>query len=192
VPHRARPLHNERHPVHVTLRAVSRLPSLRAQRVFVALRRALPRTARSWFRVVHYSVQGDHVHLLVEAADKAALSRGVVGLSVRFARAVNRVVRRRGQVWGDRHHMRALRTPREVRYAMVYVIMNWRKHDPRAKGLDPCSSAAMFDGWKTPPSSGPPSFEHDSPASPPTTWLARVGWKRHGLVALHERPKSIV
>jgi len=192
VPHRARPAHNERHPVHVTLRAAPRIPSLRKQRVFQALRRALSRTARSWFRVLQFSVQSDHVHLLVEASDNVSLSRGVVGLCVRLARAVNRVVVRRGSVWGDRYHARPLPTPREVRHAIVYVIMNWYKHVPGASGLDPCSSGSMFDGWKTPPASGPPrvATPAEVPIRPAETWLARTGWKRHGLVDLRERPKG--
>src|SRR5437870_617332 len=103
-PHRARPVHRKRHPVHVTLRASPKIPSLRRQTVFLALRRAFGKTARSWFRIVHYSVQQDHVHLLVEGDDKDSLSRGLRGVTIRLARAVNRAVRRRGAVWGDRYH----------------------------------------------------------------------------------------
>jgi putative transposase len=192
VPHRARPAHSERHPVHVTLRASPRIPSLRKQRLFEALRGALSRTARSWFRVVQFSVQSDHVHLLVEASDKIALSRGVVGLCVRLARAVNRVVVRRGSVWGDRYHARPLTTPREVRHAIVYVITNWYKHVPGAAGLDPCSSAPMFDGWKTPPASGAPpvATPAEAPIRRAETWLASKGWKRLGLIALSEGPRG--
>jgi REP element-mobilizing transposase RayT len=102
VPHRARPLHKTAHPVHVTLRASRRLPSLRAQRVFDVIRRGFARTSRSWFRIVHFSVQSDHVHLLVEADDKRSLSRGLGGAAIRMALAINRALRRRGKVWADR------------------------------------------------------------------------------------------
>jgi REP-associated tyrosine transposase len=190
VSHKKRPEHAERHPVHVTLRAVRRLPSLRRQSVFVEIRQAFARTARSWFRVLHFSVQADHVHLLVEARDKTSLSRGLAGASIRLALAVNRVLERRGRVWSDRYHARALRTPREVRHGIVYVLMNWRKHIPQARGLDVCSSASLFDGWKVPPASGPPDDEsRPAPTRPPESWLARVGWKRHGLIGPNERPK---
>jgi putative transposase len=190
VSHRARPEHAKGHPVHVTLRRARRLPSLRAQRIFAAIRRAFGFTARFWFRIVHFSVQTDHIHLLVEADDKRALSRGVAGVAVRLARAVNRVVDRRGRVWSDRYHARALRTPREVRHGIVYVLTNWRKHVERAKGLDACSSASLFDGWKVPPSVGPPPDSDDVPVMRPQTWLARTGWKRHGLVGYAEKPKA--
>jgi len=167
MPHRARPDHKKRHPVHVTLRAVRRLPSLRRQIIFAAMRGTIANTKLAWVRVVHFSVQPDHVHLLVEADDKVCLSRGMAGLMVRMARWVNRALGRRGRVWSDRFHARALRTPRETRHGLVYVLMNWRKHVPEAKGIDPCSSGLWFEGWRIPPSSGPP--ETRTPWSMPTT-----------------------
>jgi len=189
VPHCARPVHDERHPVHVTFRAVRRLPSFRRQRVFVEMRRAFARTARSWFRLVHFSVQPDHVHLLVEARDKTSLSRGLTGACIRLARAVNRVLGRSGPVWADRYHARALSTPREMRNGLVYVLTNWHKHIPEATGYDPCSSAWSFDGWKRPPAQAPPEWITGGiPVQPPETWLGRTGWKRRGLVGPNEQP----
>jgi REP element-mobilizing transposase RayT len=187
VPHRSRPPHKKACPVHVTLRASRRLPSLRKQSVFGAIRSAFAHTTRSWFRIAHFSVQGDHVHLLVEADDKTSLSRGLAGAAIRWALAVNRVLHRRGRVWADRYHARALRTPREVRIGLVYVLMNWRKHDPSASRIDPCSSASRFMGWKAPPAIGPPD-ECDLAA--PETWLLRTGWKRYGLIGANERPRG--
>jgi REP element-mobilizing transposase RayT len=165
------------------------LPSLRSPAVFAAIRSALARTARAWFRIVHFSVQADHVHILVEADDKTSLSRGVVGVVVRLARSFNRVVGRRGRLWGDRYHARTLATPREVRHALVYVLMNWKKHVPGAVGLDPCSSASMFEGWKDRSVRGPPS-EGDLPVRTAETWLVRAGWRRHGLIGIEERPRT--
>jgi putative transposase len=191
VPHLARPDHKARHPVHVTLRAARRLPSLRRQGIFLELRRAFGCYCAGRFRVVHFSVQTDHVHLLVEAADKEALSRGARGLSIRLARAVNRVLRRRGPVWGDRYHARPLRTPREMRLALVYVLMNWRKHVPRSRGFDPYASAHWFDGWRRgtrlPLALSPP---YPAPVAPSRTWLGSLGWRRHGLVDVREKPKG--
>ena len=190
VPHSARPEHKKAHPVHVTLRASRRLPSLRRQVVFLEIRRALGRTARSWFRLVHFSVQTDHLHLLVEAADKSSLSRGLMGLSIRVARAVNRMLKRTGRVWDDRFHARALTSPLEVRRAIVYVLMNAKKHLPAAPSVDPCSSAGCFTDWKIPPAQGPPSDREASVTEAPQTWLLRAGWMRHGLIAPSERPRQ--
>jgi REP element-mobilizing transposase RayT len=187
VAHRVRPEHKKAHPVHVTLRAAPRVPSLRKQLVFYNVRRAIGRTARSWFRIVHFSVQADHIHLLVEADDKTSLARGLMGAAIRIARVVNRVAGRRGNVWADRYHARPLRTPREVRNGIVYVLMNWKKHVLGAKAFDPCSSASSFTGWVAHPPPGPPA--EDNGAQPPATWLLRTGWKRHGCVASSERPR---
>ena len=134
VPHRRRVPHVTRCPAHVTLRAVSNLPSLRDERTFTAIRRALGLATKGGFRVFEFSVQTDHLHLLVEADDPTRFERGMRGLTIRVAKAVNRALRRVGRVWGDRYHARLLRTPREMRNALVYVLNNWRKHLPAARG----------------------------------------------------------
>jgi putative transposase len=195
VPHRVRPRHCHRHPVHVTLRRARGLPSLREEALFLAFRGALHRTGRSWFRVVQFSVQANHVHMIVEATDGLALSRGMTGLTVRLARALNRALGRRGGVWSERYHARALPTPREVRNAFVYVLMNRHKHDIKPntsllQGFDPCSSAWWFDGWSLPPSSGPPWPTETPPVVRAKTWLAQAGWKRHGLIRTYETPRG--
>jgi len=159
---------------------------LRSDRAFPAVRRALYVASRGNFRIIHFTVQDDHLHLIVEADDTRALSRGMRGLAIRVARAVNRALGRRGAVWGDRFHARALTTPRAVRNALVYVLMNRRKHRAGERGLDPCSSAPWFRGWREPVATllGPP------PVVGARTWLAAVGWCRHGLLGLDERPRS--
>jgi putative transposase len=184
VPHRIRPVHLARHPAHVTLRACAAVRSLRAARVFPEVRRAIGAASRSSFRVVHFSVQSDHVHLIVEAADRETMMRGVWGLAVRIARAVNRALRRHGSVWGDRYHVRALRTPREVRSALVYVLQNFRKHLRGVVGIDPCSSASWFDGFR----GRGRAVQEDSPVVVARSWLLRIGWRRCGLIALEEAP----
>lgn len=200
VPHLARPVHRASEPVHVTLRA--RLAVLRSEHVFPTVRLALSRGARrniEQFRLLHYSVQSDHIHLVVEASDKRALSRGVQGLAIRVALYVNKLLARRGTFWADRWHGHALRTPREVRSALVYVLANFRKHKRVSRaGIDPFSSAEWFDGWCFTTGVAPPlavqrrfrPIEGHAPAvAQPRTWLARVGWRRHGLVGLGEGPR---
>jgi REP element-mobilizing transposase RayT len=191
VAHRIRPEHKARFPLHVTLRAGGRAPSLRQQVIFSGVRRALGRASRSWFRVIHFSVQSNHVHLLVEAHDKVSIARGMAGIAVRIARFVNGCLERRGRFWAERYHSRALRTPREVRNGIVYVLMNRLKHAPHARGLDPCSSARWLEGWKVPPALAPPDWDQERvPVQLPRTWLARRGWKRWGLISTSERPNA--
>lgn len=139
--------------------------------------------------MVHFSVQPDHVHLIIEAHDKDALSRGMRGLGIRVARRLNAALGRRGSLWGDRWNGRDLRTPREVRSCLVYVLMNFKKHVRDARGADACSSAPWFDGWRervAPPA--PPDLARDPPVRKPRTWLASHGWRRHGLLSQQERP----
>ena len=133
--------------MHVTLRVAPGLPSFRGNALFVAMRTALTRASTATFRVLQFSVQADHLHLVVEADGSTVLSRGIQGLAIRAAKAVNRTLRRRGKVWADRFHAHPLRTPREVRNALVYVLNNFRKHVPGARGIDARSSSAWFSGW---------------------------------------------
>jgi hypothetical protein len=145
---------------------------------------------------VHYSVQRNHLHLLVESAGKEALGRGMKAISARVARAAQRAFGLAGPVLHGRYHLRILRTPREVRRALAYVLLNARKHWRERYGtspperLDAASSGRWFDGWRRAPSSRePPTGELEAPeVAPPRTWLLTIGWRRHGLVDPAEVP----
>lgn len=168
-------------PVHVTLRLARGLPSLRAQTNHHVVLDALAAGSKRGFRIVHYAAMSNHVHLVCEAADERALTRGLQGLCVRLARRLNRAWRRLGTVFDDRYHVHPLRTPREVRNALAYVLQNARKHGIHvAGGFDPCSSARWFDGWR----SGARLFEFPSPLPAARTWLLNIGWRRWGLFDL--------
>jgi REP element-mobilizing transposase RayT len=178
--------------LHVTLRVRQGLSALREHEVFLEVRRALVAgRERFGFRLVHFSVQSDHLHLLAEAADRRALSRGVQGLSVRLARAINRRLRRHGKVFADRYHARALKTPRAVRWALRYVLLNVRKHERHAVPfgfVDPCSSAAWFDRFARPRelvfgarecrAAFRTQHALDAPVVAARTWLLTVGQYR--------------
>ncbi|HEY8944548.1 MAG TPA: hypothetical protein VIM73_09805 [Polyangiaceae bacterium] len=205
VPHRARPAHRPGEPVHIILRAG--FSQLRSQYVFPTVRACIARTRRrrsGTFRIVHFSVQHNHVHLIVEANDRAALLAGIKGLSVSIARSVNQLLFRRGRLFEDRWFGRALRTPRAVRHAIVYVLANARKHGncaTHSPAIDPLSSASYFDGFAE--LSGTPWVELDRrsirrlsqspserPVVRPRTWLLARGWRRWGLISLREVPVS--
>ena len=186
--HVPRPVDDHRHPVLVTLRGDRRLRSLRAEGTFPNLRRALALSNRANFRVIHFSVQTDHIHLVVEADGGKALTKGIQGLAGRCARAINRASKRRGRVWSDRYHRRPLRTPREMRAAIVYVLQNFRKHLRAPAVIDPRSSGPWFGGWaRTSERSAEPT-----PVSQPRSWLAREGWLRAGgHIRFEEAPAAI-
>ncbi len=185
-PHRARPKHYAGHPVHVTLRASVR--SLRTQHVVRTVLGALRDSGRAGFRIAHYSVQANHLHLIVEAENKAELSSAVRGLMVRVARRVNKLLFRRGRFWQDRWHGHTLTSPRQVRNALVYVLQNHRKHFvSSAPALDTFSSAEWFNGFAQPL---PKAFSSIGPpcVSAPRTWLLVTGWLRRGRIGLWEAP----
>ena len=124
---------------------------------------------------------------MVEAPDRRALINAAKGLSIRLSRAINRIVGRSGRVWGDRYHISELISPRQVRHALVYVLMNFKKHLATRQGLDAKSSASRFDGWTERPPPVP-----DAPLlDPPRTWLLSTGWRRHGLISPTEALASI-
>jgi len=159
VSHKRRPEHLSRFPLHVVMRARGDAPGLRRGHVFRAVRAALTAgAAPTGFRLIHFSVQGNHLHLVVEAMDKIALSRGMQGLAVRIARAVNRAADREGRVFADHYFARELKTPAEVRRAVRYVLDNRMLHGRLQPQTDTCTSAA--------------------PLVQPRTWLLTVGWLR--------------
>jgi hypothetical protein len=134
--------------------------------------------------VIHFSIQSNHVHLLAEAETGPALARGMQGLAIRLAKAVNRLLGRHGRVWSDRFHARPLRSPTEVRNGLIYVLLNGRKHGVSGCGIDPCSSGPWFAGWReriATPADLPP-------VARARTWLLAVGWRRKGLISIFDRP----
>ena len=169
--------------MHVTLRAALR--SLRSQFVAPTVLGALKAANRADFRVIHYSIQANHLHLIVEARTTEALSSAMRGLAVRLARRVNRLLFRRGRVWLDRWHGVELTSPRQVRNALIYVLHNHAKHSAACRAdLDPLSSAPSFCGFAT----AQLGVARAGPSAEAQTWLLRVGWQRHGLIRPDEMP----
>jgi REP element-mobilizing transposase RayT len=203
-PHRARQVHNGRHPVHVTLRARQGLPSFRQQVIHALILRIFnaqqKRAYGGAFQVVHFSIQSNHIHMIVEAEGgptplagtrrKNPLRSGVSGFLIAFARKLNRLLHRQGRVWDDRYHRHDLATPSEVKRGLRYVINNARKHGVVHIGygaFDLYSSAQDFDGWVE------PLLDYVQEPEPwskrtPRTWLLAKGWKRCGLLRLDETP----
>jgi putative transposase len=190
VRHRTRSEHKHWNPLHITLRAVGGLPSFRVELLYRAFERAYRTTRRDDFRIVEFSVQSNHVHMIVEADDNDALTRGMKSFSVRANRLVNAALGRgRGPVWGDRYHRRDLTTPRHVRNALVYCLSNYKKHQRVTHGrprIDPCSTARWFEGWTAIRQSddGPRPTEKAR-----TKLLGELWWQKLGFIHPGEVPK---
>jgi REP element-mobilizing transposase RayT len=147
---------------------------------------------RFGFRLCHYVVMGNHLHLIAEADDAKCLARGMQGLATRLARRLNRAARRKGTFFADRYHAHVLRTPTETHRALAYVLLNQRKHAaerhpsaPRPPALDAFSSGPWFGGWQSPPRGlhrlRDPAEEPPVVLSP-RSWLLRDGWRKAGVI----------
>ncbi len=152
--------------MHVTLRMRHGVWNLRTKRAFQRLRSCFER-ARGRFgaRLIEFSVQGNHLHLILEADSSEALSQGMQGLCIRIAKALNAMMERGGRVFDDHYHSRLLRSPTELVRAIRYVLGNHEHHFGQ-KGVDPFSSSALE--------------EKEVVLSEPRGWLLRVGWRLAG------------
>ena len=188
VVHRTRPALATLSPVHVTLRMVDGLPTLRSLKMAGALNAAFAGgKERPGFRVVHFSVMKNHMHLVVEADDRTSLSSGMQGLMVRMAHHLNRALLRRGKVFADRFHSRALGSTVDVRNTLLYVLNNARRHGiALAQPIDPYSSGAWFTGW----CEEFPLPLRASPVAAARSWQLRDGWLLHGRLDPHRVPAA--
>ncbi len=165
VSHATRPQFRHATPVHVTLRVKSHVWNLRSGRSFRRIAACFARArGRFGMRLIQFSVQGNHLHLIVEANGSESLTRGMQGLTIRIARALNAMMRAAGKVFGDHYHARLLRSPTELVLAIAYVLGNYARHFG-APGVDRYSSTAL-----------PPAARHSLLASP-RGWLLNAGWK---------------
>ena len=197
--HVPRPELASKHGVHAALRCARGLPSLRRRGIYEQIRRVLLRyLGLDDFRIVHISIQRNHLHLVVEAGDKDALSRRMQSLTISLARAFNAEWGRTGKVFAYRYAAKQIKSYRYARNAIAYVLNNWRRHRVDfAEGcetdfLDQYSSAVSFAGWTM--RFGKPTIANYTPlpVSPPKTYLLREGWKEYGRIDPFERPASYV
>jgi REP element-mobilizing transposase RayT len=207
-PHKKRPFLHARYPVHVTLRVIPAVGNLRRRFMYKAIREATLTTAkREDFRIVQLSIQRTHIHMIVEADDKAALALGMQGFQISAARHLNAAIshdqsgsRRRGTVFPDRYHAEIITNPRQARHTLNYVMNNFRRHQEdlvspiNTWAVDWFSSAAMFAGWAE---YGDEPFLWRGPETydplivyQPQTWLLREGWKKSGEISCRSVPSA--
>jgi REP element-mobilizing transposase RayT len=208
-PHKKRPDVKPYHALHVVLRVMPEIGSLRRRKMYKALREAtIVAAVRERIRIVHVSLQRTHIHLLVEAENAERLARGMHGFQISAARNINTVLgvdkyrRRRGRVFVDRYHLVVIKSPTQARRAIAYVLSNFRKHGEDRNGLastwlvDPFSSGISFPDWK--------ELEDKDVMWPirdtydplvvrrPAGWLLREGWKLSGTISARDIPGPIL
>jgi REP element-mobilizing transposase RayT len=183
--------------MHVTMKRVAARSSLRSEPIAAVIRVQIAHAVKRGVRVLHFTIQHDHLHFMIEADDRGSASRGMQLLFSRIAQEVNRIERRHGKVFRDRHHRRALITPSEVRNCIVYVMFNDRKHATSFEvdgWIDPCSSAMWFEDWDPRARPPPQTSSGPSPLARPRTWLAQIGWRKApgGRIRFDERPRYAI
>ena len=201
-PHKRREAFKASQPIHVVLRIERVMGNLRRRGMYRAVRGATMTVAvREDFRIIHLSIQRTHLHLLIEADNRVALTRGMQGFQISAAKLMNAAlkwkIRRRGQVFADRYHPEVITSPRQARHALAYVLNNWRKHREdagRSWNVDPFSSGCSFTGWKALEEQLvmwklPPTYDAMI-VWLPKTWLLTEGWRNHGRIGFREIPSS--
>jgi REP element-mobilizing transposase RayT len=187
---RQRPELSPDRPVHVAIRVRDGTLKLRIKKCFRIVRQALVAASQKIrFRLIAYSVQGNHLHLIAEADDKFALSRAMRSLSIRIAKRINQLMQTRGVRIPKRYMLSVLRTKCDVHRALAYVLNNYRRHAAQSRKrmpdgwIDACSSAVWFEEWSTPPTPTPdPCPDIPRGTVPPQSVILRHGYKAHGLI----------
>ncbi len=197
--HGSRPEMKKGEVAHVTVKLVAGLPSLREGEALEVVRNAIGRVNRGGrIRIVEYSIQSNHLHLIVEAENSADLSRGMASLNTGLGMRLNRIWDRVGQgsVFVERFHLVLIRSPRQMRNTLNYVLRNDVHHGLNLRTLDPCSSAPAFTGWRQLQSPKARTQRLAAAktcvAATPQTWLLQTGWKkvkgRHELLSTAHGP----
>jgi REP element-mobilizing transposase RayT len=203
--HKARLRFHRPTPVHVTLRVVAPIGTLRRRAVYQAILRAMAVVlGRSDFRIVHISLEDDHVHLICEAETHTALASGMKAFQSSAAQRLNQVIseargrKRRGQVFADRYHAVLIKSPTQARNAIAYVVNNWRRHrkdgglETRFWDVDYFSSGPSFPGWSeledSPLLYEVPKGYDRLPVARPHTWLLSKGWAKAGSISMRQIP----
>src|SRR5690349_9289268 len=129
VPHLRRCEFRADQPLHVTLRVRDDVGRLRVKGVLAAVAEALRVVGeREDLRIVHTSIQNNHLHLYCESPSRVALANGMRAFKTSVGRRINAVMRRSGPVFADRYHYEVVKTPKQARAVLCYVMNNWRKH----------------------------------------------------------------
>jgi putative transposase len=186
-PHAKREPITRSKPVHANLHLRKGLPSLRLRSTWEVVSACLEAAReRNGMRIIHFSVPGNHLHLIVEAEDRDALKRGMIGLIVRLTKQLQKLWSLQGPIFEDRHHEEVIACPRQARNTLRYVLHNARRHEIElSSSIDPLSSALAFDSWIEP--SIPPQVLPT--CVPPRSWVLREGWKLHGLISQDDIPQ---
>lgn len=131
VAHRTREIINSRTPLHINFRFKTFIRNKESLRL---LKRAIVNARAHGLKIIHFSLQSNHVHFIIEAKDNTVLTKGMRSLTITFAKGL-----KKGRVQIERYHLHVLKSIRETRNAVMYVLFNQQKHD---RGI--CSEISSY------------------------------------------------
>jgi REP element-mobilizing transposase RayT len=178
-----------RQPLHLTQRLKKGIPSLRRKEFLHLFRRSLNKAKKFGLHVIHYSLLGNHIHMIVETRDNQALGRGMRSLGGSFAKAIQSKAGLTGGIFSGRYHLKAITNPSQMRRTLEYVLLNMCKHQDFLEHMDPYSSARFFPHWRKLLGARMNDVIEweletlstalkEAGLSPPRSWLATQGWMR--------------
>lgn len=87
-------------------------------------------------KIIHYTLEYNHIHLLVEAASNRVLHSGMQAFGISLAKGINRFKRLKGTVYKHRYHYRQISSPRDLKNVLHYIFHNGIKHKRTRFALD--------------------------------------------------------
>ena len=171
-------------PLHVTLRLKEKLPSIRTKDLFKEFKESAALSKKQGLHIIHFSIQRNHIHLFCESRSNRSLPLGMRSLAGRFGKILRAYPRSRGggksgSTFDGRYHLHVLKTPREVKNTLEYVLLNSSAHafrywpkllGSRFKSLIK-ADAGFFENQQKP-------IDLKSALCEPQSWLAKAGWMR--------------
>jgi putative transposase len=168
-------------PIHITIKLKKGVVSLRGPKMVAAFKASLQKAKKRGLKVIHFALETNHAHLFAESDGNHQLRSGMASFGSCFGKAARRVTGGKGSVFQGRYHLQVLKSPRQTKNAMAYVLLNHSKHQGAKPYADHMSSAAFFGDWRALLGE---RYRVDQPLprpeflAKPSSWLARDGWRK--------------
>ncbi len=168
-------------PIHITIKLKKGVVSLRGPKMVAAFKSSLQKAKKRGLKVIHFAVESNHAHLFAESGDNRDLRSGMASFGSSFGKSVRRLSGGKGSVFNGRYHLQVLKSPRQTKNAMAYVLLNHSKHQGAKPYADDKSSAPFFGDWRALLGE---RYRVDQPRprpeflAEPSSWLARDGWRQ--------------
>ena len=113
---------------HITIKVRQEKSDLQNKMILKALHRAIMKARYKSLKVIHYTLEFNHIHLLVEAYNQEQLSNCMQSFGVTLAKMINKVKFKKGRVYKHRYHLRRLSSVMELKNVLKYIFNNGIKH----------------------------------------------------------------